>query len=428
MNEKEEFRLPKYLEETSKNDMSNSVNFGVQNSIGTPPTNRGVGCPPDDTFSLIKQGNCSFILFDWFQCTILDESFDSFVDTGEVFGVRDIRRVVVQLFKEFFNLDPEDLVFEYSGINGYNASYYYKNIYIMYNVNRPDMGIHIKMSGQGCRDFEELNLDYFEFFRKLEAHLVNYNRIDISIDDFTDKYFTLQKLIDKVRVGELTSKFLDCINIEKVGLVDFKNKGHTLQFGSKASNIQITFYDKLKERQSKNIIVDHDLKFWTRTEVRFRHKYARNVIKLILGGENTVNDVVRSVLSQYISFKSPTGSSRMRRRGEADWWSAFLGNITTLSITNYLPESSITKKKDWLFKSTSKSNLIVFLSSLDNLELDDKSSDYLLELFKKGIEKFDYKDLKLINDYRIQNKLVPLSKYEVEAYINDLHSIILSSD
>lgn len=71
---------------------------------------------------------------------------------------------------------------------------------------------------------------------------------------------------------------------------------------------------------------------------------------------------------------------------------------------------------------------MVLLSSLDNLERDTNTSDYLLELFKKGFEKFNYKDLQLINDYRLKNKLEPLTKMEVEAYIQDLHSIILKSE
>lgn len=121
-------------------------------------------------------------------------------------------------------------------------------------------------------------------------------------------------------------------------------------------------------------------------------------------------------------------STSIRRRANADWWDSFLGNFSKLSITSYLPERTITRKKTWLYNSTSKSNLMVLLSSLDNLERDTNTSDYLLELFKKGFEKFNYKDLQLINDYRLKNKLEPLTKMEVEAYIQDLHSIILKSE
>jgi len=71
---------------------------------------------------------------------------------------------------------------------------------------------------------------------------------------------------------------------------------------------------------------------------------------------------------------------------------------------------------------------MVLLSNLDNINLDVKTSDFILEMFKKGMEHFNYKDLQIINDYRISNKLEPITKYEIESYIADLNSIILETE
>ncbi len=420
----------------SKNNMSNNVNEENKCHQTTPLTNRGVEITQKMPVYLETTGETrcelNYLLFDWFQATILSESFDISFDTGEVLAVNEVGERVIEIFNYLFGLAYTDLVYEYYGVNGYNVSYSYKNIYIMYNTSRPDMGIHILMSGQACRDFEQLGLDYIEFFQKLEdKYILNYNRIDISIDSFTDKYFTLQKLLDKVRVGELSSKFMNVLNLEKIHLDSSKNQGHTLQFGSKASNIQITFYDKLKERESKNIIVDKNIKFWTRTEVRFRHEHARSVVKKILAKEQTVNELIRSVLYHYLDFKIPKKQwkdNNITRVATVGWWRNFLKNVTTLSITNYLPEEGITRKKEWLYKSTSKSALMVLLSSLDNLKLDTQSSNFLVELFQKGSNKFNYKDLSRVNDFRKVNKLEPLTFSEVKNYIDDLHSIILSNE
>ena len=45
------------------------------------------------------------------------------------------------------------------------------------------MGINFKLSGQGCRDFEGLGIEWIDFFKTVNRYTVGYNRIDIAIDD-----------------------------------------------------------------------------------------------------------------------------------------------------------------------------------------------------------------------------------------------------
>lgn len=388
------------------------------NSIKTPVTNRGVVNTLNLKNSLIYQGFENdlnqFILIDWFQCTILDD----FTNTG------DLRNYAIDLFKSLFGVTNDDLCFEYKGINGYNARVFYKNIYIMYNTFRYDMGINILMSGQGCRDFESLGLDYFQFFRKLKSYDVSYNRIDISIDDFTNRYFNLAKLYKYVRRKSVCSKFLSCININKTKLSDFSNIGNTLQFGSKASSFQVTFYDKLKERESQNFIVSSNIKNWTRTELRFRHERVDEVIDKILLSDSSINTIVKSILREYISFKDiKSKDSNLSRREEASWWVNFLENVDSLKLTNYLPEESITKKIKFVSEQTAMSNLMVFLSRVDNLKTDGLTQGYLSWLFENGIDKFDFNKLKIMNNYRIANGLIPFTMQEISDYLNDLYIV-----
>lgn len=401
----------------------------AKNVCATPLTNRGVVpyMKSQEFVDISNKNNdlLQFVLFDWFQATILDEVFEFDNGTGELVSVRQFDKIVINLFFELFGLKCDDLIFDYKGVNGYNSSYSYKNISIMWNSSRPDMGIHIKMSGSACRDFESLGLDWFVFFHKLNKYHLNYNRVDISIDDFTDKFFTLPKLLKYIKKRSVCSKFRTSINIEKLDLSSSENLGHTIQFGSKASNVQVTFYDKKKERLGENMVLSPTIKFWTRTEVRFRHESAASVIKKILDNNNNVNVIVKGVLTNYIDFKDINSKdSNMYRRNTALWWINFLENVDRLSVSNYLPEDSISKKESWLLKSTSKSSLMVFLSKLDNFNLDIVSRDYILNLFYKGYDKIHYKDLKIVNDFRISNKLAPLSMEEVLDYLSDLHTII----
>ena len=398
----------------------------------TLTTNRGVDNTLNLSNFLLYQGFENdlgqFILFDWFQATILSESFDFDHSSGVVFGVSNINYKVIDMFKYLFGINSKDLVFEYTGVSGYNSTYSYKDIKIMFNQNRPEMGINILMSGQGCRCFEELKLDYIDFFKKIKSYSsVNFNRIDISIDDFTSNYFTLGKLKKYINKGAVCSKFLSSLTIEKNLLSTNERIGHTIQFGSKASNVQVTFYDKLKERKSKNFIVDNHIKYWTRTELRFRHESAKTVIDIILANSNNINIIIKSILKDYINFKDLNSKdSNKSRRQNAIWWDRYLENLDLLKITNYLPESTIIKKKEWVYNSTSKSNLMVYLSQLDNINLSDINYSYIVDLFQAGVDKISLKDLKIINDERIKNKKEPLTSSEIKAYIDSLHDYILS--
>lgn len=364
-----------------------------------------------------------FILFDWFQATILSESFE-FDNQGCLSGVTDFNKKAIDLFKDIFNITSNEIIFESRGVNGYNANYHYNDIYIMFNYSRPEMGFHIKMSGRGCRDFENLNLNYIDFFKKLNKYTINYNRIDISIDDFSNKYFSISKLYSYVRSNCVSSKFLSALNIEKRKLSNGIDLGHTIQFGSKASNLQITFYDKLKERESQNIIVSSNIKYWVRTELRFRHEYAKQIVNKILIDKD-INKIVKSVLSEYISFKDKNSNdSNISRRNNAIWWDNFLENVNRLSLTNYLPEDSIARKSNWLKKSVSKTLFMVYISNLDNLETDNQTNELLLKLFQEGFDKFNYEDLKLINSNRISNSLIPYTEKEIFDYVQDIRDYI----
>ena len=84
---------------------------------------------------------------------------------------------------------------------------------------------------------------------------ISYNRIDIAIDDYTNKYFTLTKLKKYKDKGLILSKFLNLYHMGKICISTGESAGDTIQFGSKASEVQITFYDKLLERESQNYII-----------------------------------------------------------------------------------------------------------------------------------------------------------------------------
>lgn len=384
----------------------------MQKSLNSPFTNRGVV-------------NTYYVLFDWFECTFLDENFMYNDTSGEWLETRSGFDVCKDLFEYLFDIDYKDLVIEYKGVNGYNCTLSFKNIKLLFNFSRPDMGIHLLMSGSACRDFEELGLDYQVLFSKINSYQVNYNRIDVSIDDFRGEYFNLQKLVNYVLNDSLATKFKSVLSIIKYNTYGAKELGNSLQFGSRASNIQITFYDKLLERKSKDILVDTDITSWIRTETRFRDTHAKYIITEYIKDSSSLNTILKSVIYNYLDFKVLESSdSNKSRRPTASWWLGFLDNVDKLRIANYLPESTITKKRNWLINSISRSQLMVYVSDLDLRKFDVVTSDFILELLKKGSDSLDKSDLQLINDYRDKNKLERLTFSDIKDYINALETNI----
>ena len=149
------------------------------NSLEAPLTNRGAV----NTYNTDLK-RC--IICDWCQFSIFYYGEEQMFEKARIL---DIKRFAISLFTKLFKIDSTDLIFETGGINGYDNTISYKNIYCYYSVSRIDMGVNFKLSGSGCRDYESLNLGWNSLFQKLKEYNVNYNRIDIAIDDFTNPFF-----------------------------------------------------------------------------------------------------------------------------------------------------------------------------------------------------------------------------------------------
>ena len=402
-----------------------------ENSLRTPVTNRGVIRTEVYKLFLDIKGQINdlqqFIVIDWFQCTIFPDFNVTDVDEHGV--VDGYRLHVFDYFKKLFNIERQDIIIEQKGLNGYDTTYSYRNIKMMTHHKRKEMGINLLMSGQGCRDYEELNLGWYNLFILLYDMCVSYNRIDIAIDDYTDKYFTLKKLKYYNSHGLISSKFETSWSMNKKRISTLESLGDTLQFGSKASLVQITFYDKLLERSSQNYIVNNNIKFWTRCEVRFRHSKAKDIVNLLIRNNNDLNTTVKGVLHDYIRFliKSETDSKK-NRWATTKWWLDYLENIDKLKLSTRNPERTITRKKAWIDKSVSKSFVQVLTSQMDNIELDNHSSDFIKNLLLNGYDSITDKDIEIINEYIISNKMLPITKEQLYDYIRDIKDVLLISD
>lgn len=394
------------------------------------------------------------LLFDWIQVTIFpftDVSHSNSVEeilqySMEKSCFKSIKRIndVYDLFWYLFRINRTQVLFDVEkAVLSYEHCYSYKNIKLLLSDSHPEFGIHILMSGTACREFEYLGLDYADFFYKLREYNPHYTRIDVSFDDFTGKYFTLDRIVNCINNVEVVTKFRSALQIKKENLISLDNIGHTIQFGSRASDIQFTFYDKLKERQCNNyeLISEYaDLKFWNRFETRFRNEKALSVInnylyfsdyKNVITFDSAVmcesfNDYIKSIINNYISFRVFSHTDKRRSRWPYQkWWSDFLKDCRKIRFQNKPLEFSIVKKKAWLDRTVSFCNFCVLIADLKDFSHDKVTSKYLYDLFMTGADKLTSKELQYINEYRLSKSLNPFTLEEIREYVDSIKEFML---
>lgn len=363
-------------------------------------------------------------IVDWFQCTlfpkdglkkeILSNCYGSCYDDFNILYIN-------YLFKKFFNIDSSLLV-KSKGFNGYDICYSYRNIKLMGCSYRSDMGFNLMLSGQACRDYEDLNLNWVSLCQSIMivCDHFNFNRIDIAIDSINSNDYTIDKLYGLIRCGLCCTKFKKCINIDSLIISSNESTGRNLQFGSKSSDIEITFYDKLNER--KNAGYDVDVVSWFRCELRFRHDNAYDIFLKILEG-SFISDYILAILYNYIDFKVVNGDSNLSRRKTAPFWLKFVSDSSKLKLSTRSSESSIVKKKLWLCNSVNKTELLVYLADLKTCNNLDVDIDYILSFISIGVDNISFNDLSLINDYRISKNLVPYTLDQLKDYCSNVLNI-----
>lgn len=120
-------------------------------------------------------------LVDWLGVTLKTIRVDDVDDAGrELHSRRDIR------LEDIYTLlgIPESQWKEMPrGMNGYSRQMACGDIKILFAGNA-DMGYHLLMSGQGCRQYETFWSQSWEtLFRQLWEAEANFSRLDLAIDD-----------------------------------------------------------------------------------------------------------------------------------------------------------------------------------------------------------------------------------------------------
>lgn len=161
---------------------------------------------------------------------------------------------LVQIFGK-----PE--LFNY-GHNGYSKSVQFGNsqngsVTLMYNLDRPDMGLFLHMTASGKAFLEEHSPKKIDWHKVIEEIYQIYHghasRIDIATD-FINHGFSVAELYQNLQSEKWL--FIDSVNrkipLKRIGHIGAGEQVETIYVGSRKSDNFLRLYDKKKEQMKAN--------------------------------------------------------------------------------------------------------------------------------------------------------------------------------
>ena len=206
---------------------------------------------------------------------------------------------------------------ETTGARGYMDRLYFGCISVHYN-GREDMGVWVELSGQGCRNFEDLTTlpgkwdDLFSFIHHENLHMT---RLDVAFDDHTG-------ILDIDRIAQDTEaqRYVSRMNFWEVTR---SCKGVSCQIGSPQSKVLVRIYDKAAERGYDNGT------HWVRVELQMRDSRAEEFSKLDL----PIGEAFAGVLLNYLRFVEPNeDDSNKGRWSMTEYWAELIGDAGRIKI------------------------------------------------------------------------------------------------
>lgn len=175
----------------------------------------------------------------------------------------------------FLGFHTDDFIRASKGASGYRTLHIFNgaNIRIL-SDGRPEMGIHVDVSGSAipallsawqkkntCKTpFGETATIYSDFGYSLLLDMLDalsevatFTRLDLAIDDIGCSYYTCDDISRLIENQQVVSRFKKYDIRNPCSLSDGTEKGHTIYFGSRSSEIMLRIYDKKLEQLGKSV-------------------------------------------------------------------------------------------------------------------------------------------------------------------------------
>jgi phage replication initiation protein len=207
-----------------------------------------------------------------------------------------------------------------NGMHGYKGQYACDggSIRILYDGSS-SMGVHVQISGAGCRLLEGLGLvaDWTRFFAEWLELGASFTRVDLAVDSF-DAAASLDQVRDHLASRSVTSRWRKYSELRQATVQDGQPMGAGIYFGSESSDVRLRIYDKALESASKGVECQGP---WTRFEYQARRERAHHLAGLI--GAGRLEDAF-GVLRSYLEFREYRLESNPSMAPVASWWETLL--------------------------------------------------------------------------------------------------------
>jgi phage replication initiation protein len=302
-------------------------------------------------------------IIDWLQFTIHDLTYDE---------------VILQVLK---NSLAEYLLLP-KGKFGYRSQYINGHISVLCEGTE-DMGVHVILTGKGCREYESKG-QLLELMDRIMLHNGTCTRIDIAVDDRTGEIIKFKEMIKSANKGHVVSRWKTAMEIIKRELKDGRIIGHSLSIGSRSSKMYLRIYDKAMEQGLPDT--------WYRMELEIKDDRAE-VLQNILLFETGVGRIFSSILNQYIRFLTPGTDTNKSRWETEKWWIDLVDSVDKLSLTKKPKDKSIEEIREWVKLQIGPT--LAMLMMYDEGELTK-----LFDIINSGKHRLKQRHLRILNNAR----------------------------
>lgn len=232
---------------------------------------------------------------------------------------------------------PDDDIFGFLGIfeplpwrvggacyNNYPESLHYGHITIGISGQK-GFDFYVNLSGQGCREFEDLMPDGWTWesfvFRLAADENVHFSRLDVAGDE-RDGFFEIERLDRCVKQKKYATK---CKTPEVT-----KYGKEIVRVGSAQSKVKMRIYNKKMERGFSP--EDDDGRPWWRCEFEIRDEYCGQFVEH--WKEYGIGEAYAGHCKNHIRWLSkPNDKENSQRIHTARWYDDFLGECEKLKFT-----------------------------------------------------------------------------------------------
>lgn len=304
------------------------------------------------------------------------------------------------------------------------------NIFICYNGNS-DMGVHVDISGSAIGDVfqhyhdkrlvpspfgglaykmddmderftRNANMENIllstvacDLLREIREMGGSLTRLDLAIDDFGARYFSVNDVYDVLDAG-MVSMLFKSYRLEKGRSADGKTLGETIYVGTRQSACFLRVYDKKLEQNQKlrNLgkpLIENE---WVRWELELKDDRAINAGLELEKGDN-LGKVVTGILSHYMRMIL-LDKDRKTRCSTLPSWDAFISNVDELSIASPFVPKTIEDKESWIIRQVAPSLATIVLAHCGDM-------DFVYRAITDGADRIKLVNRKMILAYQDAN-------------------------